>query len=97
MAAVQSAYGHLPLSFEANQALKLADRNYREALKMLEPEDKEHFNALHYRLGRVCEETGDKAAAIQHYEEVAAIDYGFGDVAQRLDALTRDDDAGSSN
>ena len=30
------------LSFEANNAFKLAERNYSEALKLLEPEDKEN-------------------------------------------------------
>jgi len=76
------------LSFEANQALKLADRNYREALKLLEPEDKEHFNALHYRLGRVAEALGNNEAAEEHYNEVAALDYTYLDVAQRLRNLS---------
>ncbi len=40
------------ISFEANNALKLADRNYREALKLIEADDKTMFLALHYRLGR---------------------------------------------
>jgi tetratricopeptide (TPR) repeat protein len=75
------------LSFEANNALKLADRNYREALKALEPEDKEHFNALHYRLGRVAEALGNNEAAEEHYNEVAANDYTYLDVAERLRRL----------
>jgi len=58
------------LSFEANNALKLADRSYREALKTLDPEDKENFNALHYRLGRVAEALGNNEVAEEHYNEV---------------------------
>jgi tetratricopeptide (TPR) repeat protein len=75
------------LCFEANSAPKLADRNYREALKLLESEDKETFNALHYRLGRVAEALGNNEAAEEHYNEVAANDYAYLDVAQRLRRL----------
>src|SRR5262249_30637434 len=69
------------LSFEASGAPKLADRNYREALKALEPEDKDNFLALHYQLGRVAETLGNNEAAEEHYNEVAAIDYTYKDVA----------------
>ncbi|QEH34006.1 Tetratricopeptide repeat protein [Aquisphaera giovannonii] len=72
------------LSFEANRALKLADRAYRDALKNLEDEDLATSNALHYRLGRVAEEMGNMEAAEEHYNEVAANDYSYLDVAQRL-------------
>ncbi len=72
------------LSFEANGAHKLADRNYREALKTLEDDDKENFNKLHYRLGRVSQVLGNNEAAEEHYNEVAANDYTYEDVAQRL-------------
>jgi tetratricopeptide (TPR) repeat protein len=75
------------LSFEANGAPKLAERNYKDALKLLEPEDKENFNALHYHLGRVAETLGNNEAAEEHYNEVAANDYTYLDVAQRLRRL----------
>jgi len=75
------------LSFEANNAFKLAERNYRDALKLLEPEDKDMFLALHYRLGRTSESLGNNEAAEEHYNEVAAIDYSYLDVAQRLKRL----------
>jgi tetratricopeptide (TPR) repeat protein len=80
---VQALY-QAGLSFEANGALKLADRTYREALKALEAEDVTNFNALHYRLGRVAEGLGNTEAAEEHYNEVAANDYSYLDVAQRL-------------
>lgn len=80
---VQALY-QAGLSFEANGALKLADRTYREALKALESEDVTNFNALHYRLGRVAEASGNIEAAEEHYNEVAANDYTYQDVAQRL-------------
>jgi len=83
---VQALY-QAGLSFEANNALKLADRSYREALKALEAEDQENFLALHYRLGRVAEGLGNDEVAGEHYNEVAAIDYGYLDVAERLRRL----------
>jgi len=72
------------LSFEANNALKLAERSYRDALKAVEPEDISNLNALNYRLGRVAEAQGNMEAAEEHYNEVAANDYTYLDVAQRL-------------
>ena len=48
----------------------------------------ENFKALHYRLGRVAEALGNNEAAEEHYNEVAAKDYTFLDVAQRLRRLT---------
>ncbi len=79
-----AALYHSGLSFEANGSHKLADRNYREAIKNLEPDDKENFLKLHYRLGRVAEVLGNREAAEEHYNEVAAIDYTYEDVAKRL-------------
>jgi tetratricopeptide (TPR) repeat protein len=81
------ALHNLGLSFEANNAPKLAERNYKEALKVLDPEDKENFLALQYRLGRVAETLGNNESAEEHYNEVAAIDYSYLDVAERLKRL----------
>jgi tetratricopeptide (TPR) repeat protein len=75
------------LSFEANGAPKLAERNYKEGIKLLEPEDKDNFLALHYRLGRVGETLGNREMAEEHYNEVAAADYTYLDVAERLRRL----------
>jgi tetratricopeptide (TPR) repeat protein len=76
------------LSFEAEGALKLAERSYAEALKAADAEDLKLTNALHYRLGRVCEAMGNTQMAEEHYNEVAANDYGYLDVAQRLRGLS---------
>ena len=45
------------------------------------------FLALHYRLGRASESLGNNEDAEEHYNEVAAIDYSYLDVAQRLKRL----------
>ena len=75
------------LSFEAIGNLKLAERNYQDALKAADPSDVNLLNALHYRLGRVAEAQGNNQAAEEHYNEVAANDYAYLDVADRLKNL----------
>ena len=82
------ALHHAGLSFEAEGQLKLAERNYQDALKGLDAEDTANFLALHYHLGLVSELMGNTAAAEEHYNEVAAIDYNYLDVAQRLRGLS---------
>ncbi|HMF37814.1 MAG TPA: hypothetical protein VKF17_14295 [Isosphaeraceae bacterium] len=80
---VQALY-QAGLSFEANNAYKLAERTYSEALKSIEEGDAANFLSLHYRLGRVAEALSNSEAAEEHYNEVAAKDYSYLDVAQRL-------------
>lgn len=75
--------------FEAKGLPKLAERNYQEALKLADPSDQQLLNALHYRLGRAAEAHGDLQAAEEHYNEVAANDYTYEDVARRLENLNR--------
>jgi tetratricopeptide (TPR) repeat protein len=85
---VRSLY-QLGRCFEAKNLPKLAERNYQEALKLADPSDQKLLNELHYRLGRSAEAHGDLRAAEEHYNEVAANDYGFEDVAARLENLNR--------
>lgn len=80
-------------SFEAKGLPKLAERNYQEALKLADPDDQALLNSLHYRLGRVAEAQGDLGAAEEHYNEVAANDYTYLDVAERLAALNQKPEA----
>ncbi len=76
-------------SFEANGAVKLAERHYQEALRAADPTDHATVNHLHYRLGRIAEDQGNRGEAEEHYNEVAANDYGYLDVAQRLRDLNK--------
>lgn len=97
IASFQQARNHPPirvqalhemgLSFEAKGALKLAERTYQDALKVADSTDTSITNALHYRLGRVAEAQGNNKLAEEHYNEVAANDYTYLDVAQRLQSL----------
>jgi tetratricopeptide (TPR) repeat protein len=75
------------LSFEALGNLKLAERSYAEALKGADPSDINTLNALNYRLGRVNEAQGNTKIAEEHYNEVAANDFSYLDVAKRLKNL----------
>ncbi len=77
------------LSFEANGVLKLAERSYQDALRSADPADAATVNGLHYRLGRIAEAQGNPQSAEEHYNEVAANDYSYLDVAQRLRDLNR--------
>lgn len=81
------ALHQMGLSFEAKGVLKLAERAYQDALKAADPSELPTTNALHYRLGRVAEAQGNKALAEEHYNEVAANDYTYLDVAERLQNL----------
>ena len=74
--------------FFARKNARLAKRNWEEALASISSGDQKNFLELHYWLGRACEEQGEKTEAINHYDEVAAIEYGYRDVAQRLDKLS---------
>ena len=80
---VQSLY-QMGLAFEAKNLAKLAERSYDEAIKSLDPDDHVLFNDLHYHLGRLAESQGNTKAAEEHYNEVAANDFGYKDVATRL-------------
>lgn len=85
---VQALY-NAGLSFEANGVLKLAERAYNDAIRAVEPEDTANMNRLHYRLGRIAEAQGNIESAEEHYNEVAANDYSYLDVAKRLRELNQ--------
>lgn len=76
-------------SFEASGVPKLAERSYTEALKAADREDQDILNDIHYRLGRVAEQMGNLDDAETHYNEVAANNFGYLDVAQRLRSLNQ--------
>ncbi len=76
-------------AFEAKGLPKLAERSYQDALKLTDAEDQATVLNLHYRLGRVSETLGNLAEAEEHYNEVAATDYTYQDVAERLRALNQ--------
>lgn len=74
-------------SFEKKGLAKLAEKNYVEALALTDPDDTATRNALRYGLGLVCERQGKLKEAEDYFNEVAADDYTYRDVARRLEAL----------
>ena len=78
--------------FFAKKIFRLAERHYREALELVRSgggRDEQQIKELHYLLGRTYEELGERQRAQEHYEETAAMDYGYRDVARRLEQLTQ--------
>jgi hypothetical protein len=80
---------YLGLCFWKKKNFALAEKNLKDALPLVPPRDEESKKEVYYHLGRVAEDEGDNTAAIEYYNEVAAIDYGYLDVAERLDKLNR--------
>ena len=78
---------HAGLSFKANGVNKLAERNFEDAIRAADMKDIATLNELHYNLGLLSEEAGNLAIAEEHYNEVAANDYSYRDVANRLRKL----------
>ncbi len=57
------------LSFKANgQSRKLAERHFEDALRAVDMKDIATFNELHYNLGLLAEEQGNKAIAEEHLQ-----------------------------
>ena len=47
----------------------------------------DEYKDLRYTLGRLCEELKDIAAAVEHYQTVLGVDYGYRDTKDRLEKL----------
>lgn len=74
--------------FLKESKMPLAKRQFEKALPNLKPTDKrEQFLTAHYALGRIAEKSGDRDTAENHYNEILGVDYGYMDVAKRLDNL----------
>ena len=84
-----SALLMLGQAFETIGDSDLAERKYAQALEALDPSDTTNMLELHYLLGRLAETKGDVRTAKDHYQDVAAYDYGYKDVAKRLRALNQ--------
>ena len=76
------------LSFEANNAPKLAERNYKEALKVARARGQGELQSPCTTASAASpRRSATSEAAEEHYNEVAANDYTYLDVAQRLRRL----------
>ena len=69
----------------------LAEHQLKRAVAKLNPND--HLKPLvecHYYLARLAEEAGRRDEAIQHFNEVISLDYGYKDARVRLEKLQGD-------
>jgi len=79
--------------FVSEKKNELGLRQFQKAIPKLDPHDRpDMFKKAHYMVGRICETLGKNEEAEEHFNEVLAIDYGYKDVLQRLEALA---DAGA--
>lgn len=78
---------HLGVAFWKKKNFALAEKNLADALQEINPSDEEGKKRILYHRGRVAQDKGDTAVALENYNEVAAIDYGYADVSKRIDDL----------
>jgi tetratricopeptide (TPR) repeat protein len=78
----------LGYAFWEKKNFTLADKNLADALGTVPPNDESAKKQVLYYRGRVAEDRGNRDEAMHFYNEIAAMDYAYKDVAKRLDALT---------
>lgn len=77
----------LGIAFWKKRNFVLAEKNLADALDAVPQMQEEGRKKVLYFRGRVAEDRGDPSRAAEFYNEIAAIDYGYKDVAKRLDGL----------
>jgi tetratricopeptide (TPR) repeat protein len=77
----------LGVAFWQKKNYSLADKNLADALDALPPNDETAKKKVLYYRGCVAQEQGNTDDAIGYFNDIAAIDYGYKDVAKRLDEL----------
>lgn len=77
----------LGVAFGKKKNYTLAEKNLSEALDAVPQQNEDARKQVLYYRGCIAQEKGDKNAAADYFNEIAAIDYGYKDVSKRLDAL----------
>lgn len=78
---------HLGNAFWKKKNLPLAEKNLADALECAPPHNEDARKQILYYRGRVAEDAGDSGKALEFFNEIAAIDYEYRDVARRIDAI----------
>lgn len=78
------AMGLLGLCYQAKNMLDLAHRQFSDAVKELTVMDGTKKDIL-YRLGLLNEQMGKKEEALNCFKEIYDVDYGYQDVARRVE------------
>lgn len=81
--------------FQKIRQYDLAMRNYQEAVDVLTDRQAELRKRALYRAGVLAAGLNDVDAARKHLQALAGLDFGYRDVAQRLDKLSPVKDKGS--
>lgn len=78
---------HLGNAFWKKKNLTLAEKNLADALDCVPSSNEEARKQILYYRGRVAQDSGDSARALDYFNEIAAIDYEYRDVARRIDSI----------
>jgi hypothetical protein len=78
---------YLGYAFMQKKNYALADKNFSDAVSEGGDSSADFKKKVLYYRARVAEDRKDVAGALALYNDVAAIDYGYKDVAKRLDLL----------
>lgn len=81
------AYFYLGKAFMQKKNPALAESNLAAALDACPESDEDRRKNILYHRARVAEERKDTESALKFYNEIATLDYGYRDVAQRIDAI----------
>lgn len=77
----------LGVAFWRKKNYPLAEKNLAEAAMILPDGNEDAKKEVFYYRGRVAEDRGERMAAVDYFNEIAAIDFGYRDVSKRLDEL----------
>jgi tetratricopeptide (TPR) repeat protein len=78
---------HLGESFQYIKQFKLALASYEASIQAADDADSETKKLALYRAGVLAADLNDRERAEKHLTQLAAIDFGYRDVADRLDKL----------
>jgi tetratricopeptide (TPR) repeat protein len=78
---------YLGVAFWRKKNFALAEKNLADATDAVGPVNEEGRKEVLYYRGRVAQDAQDSARALEFFNEIAAIDYGYKDVAKRIDAI----------
>jgi hypothetical protein len=80
--------------FYSIKQYRLAWQSYEAAVTETSERDPDVFKAVIYKAARIAEHLKEWESAQKHYNHLAAIDFGYKDVAERLDKILRIRDNG---
>ena len=80
--------------FYSIKQYRLALQSYEGGIAEISDRDPDLYKGVVYKAARLAEHLQEWEAAEKHYNHLAAVDFGYKDVAQRLDKILRIRDNG---